>query len=166
MTYEVIDNYFDDGYFSHLQHTIMKAGSPIRWEYVPAPSEGNENDLSCMFAYLVFEHQQLSEMYEMLTSGPESLWDRFGIKSLIRIKLNLYPATQNLIGHASHQDYDFEHKGAIIYINDNDGYTKLEDGTCIESKANRVLFFDASTPHSSTNCTNAKARFNINVNYF
>jgi hypothetical protein len=115
-----------------------------------------------MFQHLVFEHRQLSPLYEMF----EPVWKAFDIKSLMRIKCNCYPATEKLITHPAHQDYPFEHKGAIIYINDNDGYTILNDGTKVESKANRVLFFDASKMHSSTNCTNAKARFNINVNYF
>tara|TARA_B100000780_G_scaffold262424_1_gene215550 strand:+ start:400 stop:888 length:489 start_codon:yes stop_codon:yes gene_type:complete len=162
MAYEVIDNYFDEKYFGKLQHAMMEPASPIGWEYLPAPSAGNENDLSCMFTHLVFEHKQYSEMFDMF----DVMWSMFDIKSLIRIKLNLYPSSQTLLEHAVHQDYNFNHKGAIIYINDNDGFTRLEDGTCIESKANRVLFFDASQPHSSTNCTNAKARFNINVNYF
>ena len=42
---------------------------------------------------------------------------------------------------------------------------KLEDGTEIESRANRVLLFDPSKPHHSTSCTNDKRRVNININY-
>ena len=53
----------------------------------------------------------------------------------------------------------------MFYFNTCDGYTKLNDGTKVESVANRALFFDPSIPHQSTNCTNAKARFNININY-
>ena len=53
----------------------------------------------------------------------------------------------------------------ILYINDNDGYTRLEDGTKIKSVANRGLYFDASRKHNSTTCTDAAARFNINFNY-
>ena len=60
----------------------------------------------------------------------------------------------------------YKHKGAILYINDNNGKTILEDGTEIESKANRLLLFDASKPHNSTSCTDAKSRINININYF
>ena len=165
MAFEVIDNYFDKDYFAAMQDIIIKSGK-VQWEYIEATAPGDENNLSCMFGAWVYENTQLHQMYEMFTGGPETLWEKFGIKSLIRIKFNLYPRTETLIEHAEHKDYEFKHKGALVYLNDNDGYTKLEDGTCIESKANRVLFFDASTPHASTNCTDAKARFNINVNYF
>ena len=50
--------------------------------------------------------------------------------------------------------------------NDNDGFTVLEDGTEIESPANRVLFFDPLTLHASTSCTDQRCRWNIQVNYF
>ena len=65
-----------------------------------------------------------------------------------------------------HIDFDFSHKGAILYINSCNGYTKLEDGTKIDSVANRILFFDPSTPHCSTTTSDTTARFNINFNYF
>ena len=94
------------------------------------------------------------------------LLDALEVNALIRAKANLYPNTQKLIEHEVHNDYEFSHRGAILYLNTCDGYTKLEDGTKVDSIANRVLIFDASTKHCSTTTTNAKARFNINLNYF
>ena len=41
----------------------------------------------------------------------------------------------------------------------------LEDGKEVKSIANRALFFDSMKPHSSTSCSDKKARFNININY-
>jgi hypothetical protein len=88
------------------------------------------------------------------------------IKSLMRIKVNNYPRTSKLIHHKNHMDYPFKHKGALFYVNDCDGLTVLEDGTEIESVANRLLLFDASKPHHSTTTTNKPRRININFNYF
>ena len=88
------------------------------------------------------------------------------VKSLIRIKANLFPNTETLFEHPMHSDYTFSHSGAILYLNTCDGYTKLKDGTKIDSVANRILFFDASEEHCSTTATNVPARFNININYF
>ena len=65
-----------------------------------------------------------------------------------------------------HVDYPYSHKAAIFYINTCDGYTKLEDGTKIDSVANRMLLFDASKPHTPSDCTNQSVRVNINFNYF
>jgi hypothetical protein len=51
-------------------------------------------------------------------------------------------------------------------LNTCDGFTSLDDGTKIESIENRLLLFDSNKPHASSTCTNAKARFNMNFNYF
>ena len=64
-----------------------------------------------------------------------------------------------------HIDYNFSHSGAILSLNTCDGYTKLEDGTKIDSVANRILLFDPGEEHASTTTTNVSARFNINMNY-
>ena len=53
----------------------------------------------------------------------------------------------------------------MFSINTNDGGTILS-GNKIDSIENRVVLFDGNKPHSSSTCTNQKARFNINFNYF
>lgn len=88
------------------------------------------------------------------------------MKSLIRCSINYHPRTHTRLNHSYHTDFPFKQKGALFYINDNDGLTVLEDGTEIESVGNRILLFDASRPHHSTTCTNATRRLNINFNYF
>ena len=47
---------------------------------------------------------------------------------MIRIKANLYPSTDNIEYQSEHVDYPFEHKGAIYYINSNDGKTVINNG--------------------------------------
>ena len=96
----------------------------------------------------------------------EGVLKKIEIKSLIRVKLNSYAKEDKLVEHELHTDYDYSNNGAVLSINTCDGYTKLEDGTKIESVANRMLFFDASKPHCSTNTTNKTRRVNINFNYF
>ena len=78
----------------------------------------------------------------------------------------MYPSTSKRYHHPDHIDYSYSHKGAIFYVNTNDGITVLEDGTEIKSIENRVLLFDPSTKHHSTTCTDQKVRININFNYF
>ena len=82
------------------------------------------------------------------------------------IRDSLYTRTEKKETHPSHIDFDFEHKGAIFYINTNNGLTILEDDTEIKSIANRLLLFDSTKPHRSTSCTDEKYRMNININYF
>ena len=87
------------------------------------------------------------------------------MKCLIRIKANLYPNTERLHEHPMHSDFPFPHSGALLSLNTCDGYTKLKDGTKIDSVANRILLFDPNEEHCSTTTTNVSARINININY-
>ena len=54
---------------------------------------------------------------------------------------------------------------AIYYVNNNNGYTMFDDQK-VESKENRLYFFDANTNHVGTNSTDCKNRMVINFNYF
>ena len=65
-----------------------------------------------------------------------------------------------------HIDYDYVHTAAIFSLNSCDGFTMLEDGTRIDSKANRMLIFEGSQLHGSTTTTDSWARCNININFF
>ena len=87
--------------------------------------------------------------------------------SLYRVKGNFYPNVGKHSENKPHIDFSFKHKGAIFYINTNNGYTLLNKGkTKIESIENRILFFDSTKTHNSTHCTDDHARVNININYF
>ncbi len=67
--------------------------------------------------------------------------------------------------HGRHVDYEFENKAALLSLNTCDGFTRLEDGTKVESVENRMLFFDPGQKHNSSTTTNERGRFNINFNY-
>ena len=84
---------------------------------------------------------------------------------LLRAKANLYPSSPKLHEHGKHVDFTFKHKGFLFYINTNNGFTRLSDGTRIESIENRALFFNSSLKHNSTNCTDQQVRINMNINY-
>tara|TARA_B100001250_G_scaffold217715_1_gene186823 strand:+ start:240 stop:809 length:570 start_codon:yes stop_codon:yes gene_type:complete len=86
-------------------------------------------------------------------------------RALLRIKINMYPYSNVIHEHAKHKDYPFKHKGALFSLNTCDGFTKLYDGTKIDSVANRMMFFDSSSDHNSSTTTNVSARYNINFNF-
>ena len=89
-----------------------------------------------------------------------------------RIKVNLYPRTNQLVHHLSHQDYTsknqqrFGMRTALYYLNTNNGFTKF-DGTFkrVKSKRNRIVLFDGSNPHHSTTTTNVNYRISVNYDY-
>ena len=87
------------------------------------------------------------------------------VRSLIRVRALLYVNQTEQIKHESHQDAPYPMKAALLYLNDNNGYTGFEDGTKVDSVCNRVALFDGSVPHYSATPTNAKERLVLNFNY-
>ena len=85
--------------------------------------------------------------------------------ALIRIKANLNPISHKIIKYPAHVDQNFKCKVAIYYINNNNGYTVI-GGEKIESKQDRMVFFDSQTSHYGTSSTNCNNRMIINFNYF
>ena len=120
-----------------------------------------KNNLFYMTHMFYDQNAPMSSLYESLIPVLEKL----EVKCLIRIKANLYPNTEILHEHPMHADYSFFHSAAVLSLNTCDGYTKLKDGTKIDSVANRILLFDPGEEHCSTTTTNDPARFNININY-
>ena len=94
--------------------------------------------------------------------------------SLLRITANLLTRLPTLIENPFHSDLrkllqEEEQKQwttSIFYINSNNGYTEFEDGTQVESVANRMISFSTNLKHRGTTCTDEKTRVVINFNYF
>ena len=95
--------------------------------------------------------------------------------SIFKIKANLLTRTSNIVENSFHVDMadlkEFPEKlkqwtTSIFYVNTNNGYTKFENGTKIESVANRMVTFPAHIKHTGTSCTDEKIRVVINFNYF
>ena len=90
-------------------------------------------------------------------------------KEIFRIKANLLTKTSEIVKNSFHIDIDaldiLPWKTGILYMNTNDGYTEFEDGTVVESVANKFVIFPANMKHRGTSCTNEKIRVAINFNY-
>ena len=175
MNHEVIDNFLPQKEFQEIQTPILDTcSSPgklfslranLAWVYnhTIVSEDETKNWKYFYMMHPIFSNEMiLSSFYEKI----KPVLQKLDAKALIRIKANLFPNSEKIHEHDEHIDYSFSHKAAILYINTCDGYTKLEDGTKIDSVANRVLLFDASKSHCSTTTSNATARFNININYF
>tara|TARA_R100001530_G_scaffold106088_1_gene74090 strand:- start:42 stop:569 length:528 start_codon:yes stop_codon:yes gene_type:complete len=113
---------------------------------------------------LYLDHMPSSPLFEDLAQKTFRYFPF--MHSLIRARVNFYPRTSEVYEHEPHQDYPFSHNGAVFHLNTNDGYTKLEDGTKVESIENRLVMFDASVWHQSTTTSDQCGRYNIQFNYF
>ena len=93
-------------------------------------------------------------------------YSQLKIAALIRVKANLNTRTHKIIKHGFHVDLPYPCTTAIYYVNTCNGFTEFEDGTVVESVANRFVTFPSSLKHTGTTCTDQKARMVINFNYF
>ena len=162
-THQVIDNYFSTDFFNNLKNKICTYSFP--WNFNERVATHDQNNDNYYFTHSIYrDYVPLSFLWD---DGDIAyiVREHLNATTLIRAKVNLYLKTPKIIEHAQHRDCKFSHKGAIIYLNTCDGYTRLEDGTKIESVENRLLLFDASQLHNSTTTTNAVGRYNININY-
>jgi hypothetical protein len=104
--------------------------------------------------------QSIVEMSDLLsTIGPQSI---------ARLKSNLNRKTLDPCKSPWHTDFYPPLKGhttAIWYSNTNNGYTEFEDGTKIESIANRLVTFPATWKHRGVTCTDALHRIVVNINF-
>ena len=93
--------------------------------------------------------------------------------AIFRITGNLLTRLPNIVENPLHTDLVglTEEKlkqwtTSIFYVNTNNGYTIFEDGTKVESVANRMLTFPAHMKHTGTTCTDQQIRIVINFNYY
>jgi hypothetical protein len=158
----IIENFLPKNEFEEIKSILTSIEFP--WYFVSKINNNHtDEDKFCYFAHAVFQGTSQSSVFNTID---KIFFKKINAKQYLRIKCNFYPRTSILEYHNKHIDFEFEHKGAIFYINNNDGFTILENGVKIPSKENTILFFDPSKKHCSTNCTDAKGRININFNYF
>lgn len=163
MNYKIIDNALPQEEFENIKFSILNQDFP--WNLTTVIT--NEKEVLPTHASFYFTHM----FWDGFNIEPQSqmfapLLNLMDCHALMRIKANCYPSTPEVIVHDNHFDYPFPHKGAIFYLNTNNGLTILEDKVEVESIENRLLLFDPSKMHTSTTCTDTKCRINVNFNYF
>ena len=162
---EIIDNIFPEDYFKSLQEMFLNNGFPWFFE----PNSVLKNDCFPQFVHAVYkEFEPCSESWKYLKSGICNALQPHG---LYRIKANATPVYSEVVEKPLHVDLKEEdgsvtpHRVAILYINTNDGYTVFEDGTKVESVANRMVLFPGHLKHAGTTCTDKPLRVVVNIDY-
>ena len=163
---EVRDNIIGgvrNGSLSSLGSTWNSTGAPFYLLNTVA-YDHEEQHPWCWYAQHVVFNEGFGESH--LYNPLHSIFiPKFDLKALIRIKINFYPHTEIVKEHPPHHDYDFNHRAAVFSLNTCDGFTRLEDGTKIDSVANRIVFFDGSQEHNSSTTSTTYGRYNINFNF-
>ena len=164
---KIENNFLDQKEFDKLQIFIM--GEQLDWHYQKTIDTYEDVDKFQFTHMFYFNHAPTSPFLEIITP----IINKIESISLGKIKANLLTRTPNIIENAFHVDGEgyFEEKlkqltTSIFYVNTNNGYTKFEDGTKVESIANRMGTFPTNMKHKGTSCTDERTRVVINFNYF
>ena len=165
---KIEDNFLDQEQFENIQR-LLTGPSNFSWFFLDVIDFENEVD-KFQFTHLFYiDSAPTSENVQYVRPILEILKPL----SIYRIKANLLTKTPKIIENEFHFDISdtTEEKmkqwtTSIFYVNTNNGYTKFEDGTRVESVANRMLTFPSNIKHTGTSCTDEKIRVVINFNYF
>lgn len=157
----VVNNFLPEEQFQAIKKVIL--GSSIPWYYSPYVASHRFKDDGFYFLHTFYDYFKPNSPYFDFVLP---LVNRIDVKAIVRMKANMYTNVGHQLKNNYHVDEHFPHKGMVYYVNTNNGYTELEDGTIIESVENRALLFDSSKEHRSVACTDEKCRVTINLNYF
>lgn len=157
-----IDNFLDKDTFKNLQTKMFNNNFPWFMEQGISDARGIEKN-EYFFTHLIFNDWRInSENFQDMLG----ILNQLKVKSLLRIKANLYIKTPAVVEHDLHTDFEFSHKASLLCMNTNNGYTYFKDGTKIKSVENRMITFDGGKEHASASCTDENYRSNIIFNYF
>ena len=168
---EVIDNFLSEEIFEKLKE-IFDTGVP--WVFSEVVYESDrlcDPKYNFQYVHIVYTHHEpRSKYYNNILPVLEKL----NVRSIIRSKVNSICRQEEIITHGFHTDITFPDspegengcKTSILYLNTNDGFTVFENGTKVESVANRLVTFPATYKHSGTTCTDVHRRVALNIVYF
>lgn len=167
VNYKIYDNFLPEVNHAIIQEIMLSNNFPWYYQDSVLGNSYHTTNISSIddyaFAHVFYDNNTTnSQLYNIL----DPLIKAINPLSILRIKANLYPKTENILEHDYHTDYDnVKFKTAIYYVNSNNGKTIFKDGLVVDSVANRYVEFDTDLFHKSTTCTDQRVRCNINFNY-
>ena len=123
MKYNITDNYLEEKYIAHLENRILRGGPEFTWLFQEQVAHGDDKvDGAFYFVHEVYNHYfHYSDMHHEL----EYLYNMLDVRGLIRCRIIMYVNQGRQIIHAPHVDFGYQHKAALLYMNDCNGYTLM-----------------------------------------
>ena len=164
MTPLITDNFLSEDFFKHIQSILF--GEKFNWYYMDNIDYLDDVDkFQFTHGFYNDDNGRTSEYFNLF----DFLFHTVKAKELFNIKANLLTRTPKIVVNTFHTDRRSFQPGknmtSIMYMNTNNGYTEFEDGTKVESVANRFISFPVGMKHRGTSCTDKKIRIVINFNY-
>jgi hypothetical protein len=167
---KVIDNFLLPEAFQYVQSQLLSPAWPWYFQNHVDYAKENENLEKSQFCYQLYRNHTWQGAGESIVTP---FLHRLKAVALVRVKANLQVRTETRKQNNFHVDLlNPDHEPyenlltAIYYVNSNDGVTVFEDGTEVESVANRMVVFPSKTKHTGTTCTDQKRRVVVNFNFF
>jgi len=157
----IFDNFLDERTFSNIQNIFFNP-ELFPW-FINYSVTGNKEDKDYYLTHILYiDYKPNSNMFDVIFPVIQKL----NPLALIRVKANWYPPTDSIVEHQYHRDREFDHCGAIYYLNTNNGKTIFSNGLEVDSVENRLLLFNPHEMHKSTTSSdNSIGRYNINMNF-
>ncbi len=162
---KVIDNFLCDEDFKQIENEICHSH---KFPFYPYEYQVHKGDGQFQFVHEFYSHGvPISDKIDIAFSFMNKITSK-GNYVPLRIKANCTTKTHEHEKSSFHIDlYDIiqEYETAIFYVNTNNGWTEFEDGTKVESVANRMVMFSGKTKHRGVSQTDIPFRYVINFNY-
>ena len=169
---KVVDNFLFDNEFEKIKNALEGADFPWYWQSHSHTNTVDEKFIGDNVPQLthcfVDDRKSISDWFNIFLYS--SCFLKLNIQIVDKLKANCNYKTINQRVGWFHTDYEDEKKDkmttSILYINTNNGGTKFEDGTFVNSVSNRMVIFDCSMKHAPVSCTDKHRRIVANLNYF
>ena len=166
-TMKIEDDFLKQEDFDKIQK-LMDEPSPFPWFYADRIVFDDDVDKFQFIHAFYDNHMSISPFANEL----DSIINIIQPFSIVKVRAKLLTRTPEIVETNFHVDMNLPEEKlkqwvtSIFYINTNNGYTEFEDGSVVESVANRMVTFPANLRHRGTSCTNENTRVVINYNYF
>jgi len=169
---QVIDNFLSKKEFDELKPIF---GNECNWTFSEILADDEiicDQKYNYQYVHGVYDRQEPANRY-FNNIIPFLL--KLDARAIVRCKVNSICREEEIVIHGFHTDMAYPEghpialdgmKTAILYLNTNNGFTCFEDGTKVESVANRCVIFPAHYKHSGTTCTDVHRRLALNLVYF
>lgn len=162
---KITDNFLDTDTFSTLSNELLMPSFP--WYQSPIDAKEHEgNKLRNMqFVHYFYENNMAMDGCDILIPVVQKI----NPLAVLRIKANITLQHDTQLKHDFHVDITNTTNPtamvSILYMNTNNGWTELEDGTKVHSVANRLVTFPNHVKHRSVSCSDQTYRMVLNFAY-
>jgi len=154
------DNFLDKEEFIILNQIMSSDSFPwfFQREQVDSKDDG------FYFSHKLYDTDRIcSQYYDKIIPIFEK---NLNYLTLVRVNCNLLTRREKPLKCSFHTDiYDPRNTTAIFYLNTNNGYTEMKNGTKIQSVQNRLVEFSGIEEHRAVGQTDEPRRMVINFNY-